>query len=128
LLVWHFISKKQVRLGKKINSVPQNVMNTLVDYEWPGNIRELENVVERAMILASGSSLMLDGALRPIRGSGAKVLPASPPSVDQAQIVRVLEECCWKIKGAGNAAARLGLKPSTLRYRLKSLGIHRPAK
>jgi formate hydrogenlyase transcriptional activator len=126
LLVWHFISKKQVRLGKTINSVPKTVMSALVEYDWPGNVRELENVVERAMILSSGSALTLEESFRPAPQHVPTALPASPPDVDRGRIVRVLDECHWKIKGAGNAADRLGLKPSTLRYRMKILGIKRP--
>jgi transcriptional regulator with GAF, ATPase, and Fis domain len=126
LLVWHFISKKQVRLGKTFSSVPEKVMRALVEYDWPGNVRELENVVERAMILSSGSALMLEESLRPARPHIQRGLSTSPPDVDRAQVVRVLEECRWKIKGTGNAAERLGLKPSTLRYRMKVLGIERP--
>jgi formate hydrogenlyase transcriptional activator len=127
LLIWHFISKKQVRLGKTISSVPQNVMNTLVEYDWPGNIRELENVVERAMILSSGSTLMLEGSFRPMRPSVPKVQSTNPPDVNRDRIISVLQECHWRIKGTGNAAERLGLQPSTLRYRMKTLGIQRPA-
>lgn len=128
LLIWHFISKKQVRLGKTISSVPQSVMNTLVDYDWPGNIRELENVVERAMILSSGSTLMLEGSFRPMRISIPKPRSDGPQNIDRERIVSVLNECHWKIKGAGNAAERLGLQPSTLRYRMKILDIARPVK
>lgn len=127
LLVWHFISKKQVRLGKTISNVPKNVMSALVEYDWPGNIRELENVIERAMILTSGSTLMVEGSFRPISPRVQKAESASPPNVNRERILSVLEECQWKIKGVGNAAERLGLKPSTLRYRMKSLGIGRPA-
>lgn len=126
LLVWHFISKKQVRLAKTISSIPQDVMNTLVEYDWPGNIRELENVIERAMILSPGSTLMLEWALRPTRPSVPKPRSESPQRIDRERIVDVLNECNWKIKGVGNAAERLGLKPSTLRYRMKVLDIGRP--
>lgn len=126
LLVWHFISKKQVRLGKTIKSIPKDVMDALVKYDWPGNVRELENVLERAMILTSGSTLMLEGLFRPMHPRVAKAQTASPPEVDRQRIVSVLDACQWKIKGAGNAAERLNLKPSTLRYRMKTLGIRRP--
>lgn len=127
LLVWHMISRKQKRLGKTINSVPKTVMADLVDYDWPGNIRELENVIERAMILTSGSTLMLEGFFRSTPATVSKPHTSSPPDVDRSQILRVLEDCQWKIKGVGNAADRLGLKPSTLRYRMKMQGIQRPA-
>jgi formate hydrogenlyase transcriptional activator len=135
LLVWHFITRKQRRLGKNIDSVPREVLDQLVRYDWPGNVRELENVIERAMILSPGPTLVLS---EPLVGAG----PAPPPDhpapavrspgslqeIDRAHIVAVLDECGWKVKGDGNAAARLGLKPSTLRFRMKKLGIQRRPK
>jgi transcriptional regulator with GAF, ATPase, and Fis domain len=126
LLVWHFISKKQIRLGKTIHSVPGNVMDALVEYDWPGNVRELENVIERAMILSPDSTLILAEALRPAARPSAGAAPTGSKDLDPTRIVCMLEECCWRIKGPGNAADRLGLKPSTLRYRMKVLGIQRP--
>lgn len=126
LLVWHFISKRQGRLGKTIDTIPRKVMDALVEYDWPGNVRELENVVERAMILSPGSTLLLS---EPLSGRPGGEAPSSNlEAIDKAHIVRVLEDCDWKIKGADNAADRLGLKPSTLRYRMKKLGIRRPAR
>ncbi len=134
LLVWHFITRKQRRLGKDIQNVPREVMEHLVNYDWPGNVRELENVIERAMILSPGSNLVLQESLtggyhpRPARPAFAPRLPGSPGSiheVDRAHIESVLNACGWKIKGDGNAAERLGLKPSTLRFRMKKLGIER---
>jgi formate hydrogenlyase transcriptional activator len=126
LLVWHFISKKQARLGKTITSISPKTMQTLVDYDWPGNIRELENVIERALILSPGPVLV-------VNESFAKHAVCAPPAesscrladIDRAHIIRVLGECQGRIKGAGNAAERLGLKPSTLRYRMRLLGITR---
>ncbi|MEA1951915.1 MAG: sigma 54-interacting transcriptional regulator, partial [Planctomycetota bacterium] len=127
LLVWHFIEKKQRGLGKTIKKIPSRVMDTLIEYNWPGNVRELENVVERAMILSPGPSLEMEGSFaKPAR----KICPDGSSSnladIDRAHIVDVLEECDWRIKGMGNTAERLGLKPSTLRYRMKKLGIQRP--
>jgi transcriptional regulator with GAF, ATPase, and Fis domain len=127
LLVWHFIADRQGQLGKKFETIPETVMNALLDYDWPGNIRELENVVERSMILSPGPVLLLAESLalppqspRPERASG------SLEDVDRAHILDVLEDCKWKIKGRDNAAERLGLTPSTLRYRMRKLGIERP--
>ncbi len=127
LLVWHFIDKKQRGLGKTIDKIPKKVMDALVDYDWPGNVRELENVVERAIILSAGPSLTLEGAFaepvrrrRPVRSS------CNLEDIDRTHIVSILDDCGWKIKGDGNTAERLGLKPSTLRYRMKKLGIERP--
>jgi transcriptional regulator with GAF, ATPase, and Fis domain len=135
LLVWHFITHKQRRLGKGIDSVPREIMDQLVRYDWPGNVRELENVIERAMILTPGSALALS---EPLTGSGQNPGPdhlvpsvrssGSLQEIDRAHIVAVLDECGWKVKGEGNAAAQLGLNPSTLRFRMKKLGIERRPK
>jgi len=145
LLVWHFITAKQRRLGKTIKNVPREVMNQLVRYDWPGNVRELENVIERAIILSSGTTLTLSeslGGTRPPsrhrrglqpsemahRTAVAESDSGSLAQVDRAHILAVLDECGWKIKGPGNAAERLGLKPSTLRFRMKKLDIQRRPK
>jgi transcriptional regulator with GAF, ATPase, and Fis domain len=127
LLTWHFIAKKQKRLGKSIERVPSEVMESLMNYDWPGNIRELENVIERAMILAPGPELTLDEPFHWVRRPAPEAPEQERRGMDRPKIVRVLEHTGWKIKGAGNAAERLGLKPSTLRYRMKKLGISRPA-
>jgi formate hydrogenlyase transcriptional activator len=127
LLAWHFINQREGRLGKTFRSIPAKVMSALVEYDWPGNVRELENVIERSMILSPGPALMLAESLVPPSRSPQPAKSSSPlEDVDRAHIVGVLEECRWKIKGEGNAAERLGLKPSTLRYRMKKLGIERP--
>lgn len=127
LLTWHFIDKKQRRLGKTINKIPKQVMNTLVEYDWPGNVRELENVVERAIILSPGPALTLEGPFaKPAPSRRADAPSCNLEDIDRAHIVDVLEVCEWRIKGSGNTAERLGLKPSTLRYRMKKLGIQRP--
>jgi len=126
VLAWHFVAKKQGRLGKMIQEIPATVMQKLVDYDWPGNIRELENVIERAMILSPGSTLILTELLQPAPRQLPRSFANSAKESDREQILAALQACHWKIKGAGNAAERLGLKPSTLRYRMKVLGIHRP--
>lgn len=126
LLTWHFIAKKQGRLGKTIRSIPAHVMQALVDYDWPGNVRELENVIERAMILTSTPVLDLPEVLTPVVKTAHSMHVAPCREIDRAAILAALEACGGKIKGAGNAAERLGLKPSTLRYRMKTLGIQRP--
>jgi transcriptional regulator with GAF, ATPase, and Fis domain len=137
LLVWHFITQKQRRLGKNIVSVPSDVMNRLVRYEWPGNVRELENVIERAMILSPGDSLVLSETLtNPTRKQRSQRAPSPAAAesstrledIDRSHILAVLQDCNWRVKGAGNAAERLGMKTSTLRYRMKKLGIERKPK
>lgn len=129
LLVWSFISRKSGKLGKVIEEVPQNVMDKLVEYSWPGNVRELENVIERAMILSPGKKLVLDEALGlPSRMEAKAKRTATLKEIDRDHIIQVLSDCDWTIKGPGQAAERLGLAPSTLRYRMKKLGIERPSR
>ncbi len=128
LLVWHFISQKQARLVKKIEQISEATMDRLIGYPWPGNIRELENVLERAMILSPGSTLNVDPHLEvadPMR-SVPESEPESADNVLRSHMVNILKECHWRIKGEGAAADRLGMNPSTLRYRMKTLGIERP--
>ena len=128
LLVWYFLSAKRLRLRKTIEEVPRRVMDAFVQYDWPGNVRELENVVERAMILSPGRTLTLEDALVNKRSSGSRQPSQSSLSdVERGHIVETLEACAWRINGSGNAAERLGLHPSTLRLRMKKLGVRRPS-
>jgi DNA-binding NtrC family response regulator len=105
-------------------------MAGLQQYDWPGNIRELENLIERALILSPGPVLQLDPHM-PVTEPAPTATAISAErqtdldSVERDHIVRVLDQCDWKIQGTGNAAERLGLKPSTLRGRMKKLGIER---
>jgi transcriptional regulator of acetoin/glycerol metabolism len=99
-------------------------MDALRRYDWPGNVRELQNVVERALILSPGAALRLEEPL-------ATQTRRAPDRLDQNErehILRILERCRWRINGEGNAAAVLGLEPSTLRSRMQKLGIRRPAR
>ena len=132
LLIWHFITKKQAALGKRIESVSKPSLDALIEYDWPGNVRELENVIERAVILSPNQTLVLDEVFatlptkRPAEVEQPDHSRGRLEQVERAHILEVLESCRWKIKGPGNAAERLGLKPSTLRYRMNKLGIQRP--
>jgi formate hydrogenlyase transcriptional activator len=125
-LVWFFIHRHQRELGRRITKVPQAVMDVLRQHAWPGNVRELENVIERAMIRSMGETLELDDmpgfhrALAPVATSGTL------DEVQRSHIEAVLQECGWRINGTSNAAARLGLHPNTLRFRMKKLGIVAP--
>jgi formate hydrogenlyase transcriptional activator len=124
LLVWSIIERRQVALGRRIDTVPKRVMDVLTHYDWPGNVRELENVIERALILSPGSVLRL------VEPLAARMRP-TPDRLDENErehILRILERCRWRINGEGNAAAVLGLKPSTLRTRMQKLGIRRPGR
>jgi formate hydrogenlyase transcriptional activator len=123
-LVWAIIRNRQQAIRRSITTVPDSVMSALQAHSWPGNIRELQNVVERALIRSTGSELVLtdedfDVDARPL--AETKTLK----SVERAHIQEVLRDCDWRINGRGNAAERLGLHPNTLRFRMKKLGIAR---
>ena len=127
LLVWHFIARRQAKLARAVKRVPERLMRAFTAYSWPGNVRELENVIERALIMTSGATLAADPAFL----EATPVVPAVGPKAslaeaERAHIRAVLDECGWKISGKGNAADRLGLKRSTLQFRMKKLGLARP--
>ena len=144
LLAMYFLAQQQTRQGKSIEAIPESTLATMEAYDWPGNVRELKNMIERAAILSAGSTLEIDTrSLRP--GEGVEPPDTPPPGgpaatpvssvapsptnledVERNHILAVLESCGWKVKGGGNAAERLGLKESTLRSRMKRLGITRP--
>jgi formate hydrogenlyase transcriptional activator len=132
LLVWFFITNLQTRLGKTFDTVPPRVMDALIAYDWPGNVRELRNIIERAMILSPGPRLDLRGVMPARRTAKATSTrtgerpDASLEEIERAHIVRVLEECGWRVRGKDGAAERLRLKRSTLQSRMKKLGIQRP--
>jgi formate hydrogenlyase transcriptional activator len=135
VLVAHFVRRKAERVGRTIDRVPREALAELTQYDWPGNVRELENVIERAVILSPGPVLTLASGLRSTSGKGGGEpvgAPADSPinwSLEQAErnhFIRVCEDCGWRIKGAGGAAERLGLNPSTLYFRMKKLGIVKP--
>ena len=123
LLVNRFVAKFSTKIGKKIDGVSQATMDRLMKYFWPGNIRELENVIERATILAKGPLLQIDDVL--LHGSSAPLIPVadSLEEVERAHILRVLHDVSWVIEGKQGAATRLGLHPNTLRSRMQKLGI-----
>jgi len=115
------------KLGKPLTGISEDATARLEDYPWPGNVRELQNVVERAVILASGPELEIDDAML---GQRSELVSATASGdrldeVNRAHIRGILEQCGGKIEGRDGAAAVLGVKPSTLRYRLKKLGIEK---
>jgi PAS domain S-box-containing protein len=125
LLVQAFIERYARKLGKKITSIPKETMKALQDYPWPGNIRELESVLERAVILCPGPVLQLADKLEissPPLSSALRTLEET----ERNQILKTLLETRWRIEGKDGAAAILGLNPSTLRARMHKLGIVRP--
>ncbi len=123
LLVWTFAKQFGQALGKPVERIPQETMAALQGYPWPGNIRELRNVIERAVILSEGSTLRV-----PL-GATAGPSVAAPPTLadaERTQIVAALEQTGWHIRGPAGAAKLLGLKPTTLESRIKKLGLERP--
>jgi len=126
LLVDFFVDKIAKRLGKSIESIPTSVMNTLQDYQWPGNVRELENVLERAVINSSGPKLRLVDELKKPHNKDLTTTQKTLEEVERDHMVRVLEQTNWKVSGKNGAAEILGLNRSTLRARIRKLGIHQP--
>jgi formate hydrogenlyase transcriptional activator len=132
LLVWFFISDLQIRLGKTFDKISVQAMDSLSSYSWPGNIRELRNIIERAMILSPGPILKQVDTLPRIPGHDETAPDtrtqngATMKEVERAHIESVLDKCNWKIRGKDGAAEYLGLKRTTLQSRMKKLGIERP--
>jgi formate hydrogenlyase transcriptional activator len=131
LLVSHYARQIGERLGKSISEVPAQVMREFTEYNWPGNIRELQNVIERAVIVSSDGVLRLPEPLvqatTATTGEGeAFKEPMTISTLDDAErehILRALEATGWRIEGPKGAAAMLKLHPSTLRFRMKKLGL-----
>ncbi|MBI3769128.1 MAG: sigma 54-interacting transcriptional regulator [Deltaproteobacteria bacterium] len=151
LLVHYFVRRSVAQIGRQIARTPNEVMDRLRHYAWPGNIRELENVVARAVILSPGEDLVVEREVLPIiaadetrpsraRGESARTEPTPPAIVDgsggstrshalkdveRAHIIDALRRTNWKIEGPSGAASALRLNPSTLRSRIKKLNIRR---
>lgn len=124
LLAKWLVNKFNRKMGRAINRIPAKVMNSLQAYHWPGNIRELENVIERAVINTQGPTLqLLDNLDPPLAGNMIKSPIATLEEVERQHIVQALEETKWRINGPKGAALLLGINPSTLRSRMRKLGI-----
>jgi formate hydrogenlyase transcriptional activator len=123
LLSWTFVKEFGNSMGKPIEEIAEDSMSALQDYHWPGNIRELRNVIERAMILSQGPKLYIKlgrTALRPV------AVNAMAGSLDEAEVTiirQAVERCNWRIRGTTGAAALLNMKPTTLESRIKKLGL-----
>jgi formate hydrogenlyase transcriptional activator len=126
-LVHHFVRHYARLLHKHINVIPAEALDALTHYEWPGNVRELQNVIERAVILSPGPALRLAlDELPQSRPTARSPVPVSTlEEVEREHILRVLRETNGVIGGPQGAAARLGLRRTTLLYRLEKLGISR---
>lgn len=130
LLVHFFVQRHAPRVGRHIESVDPESMLRMTRYPWPGNVRELENIVERALILSSKPVLQIHVDMP--ASEIAATAPSGVPSADldaiqREHILSVLNTANWIIEGSQGAASRLGLKPGTLRHRMKKLGIRRTA-
>ncbi|MBI5092929.1 MAG: sigma-54-dependent Fis family transcriptional regulator [Candidatus Hydrogenedentes bacterium] len=134
-LLKHLVEKFARRHAKSITAIHASVINDFMAYDWPGNVRELENIVERAVITSPGSELRLSETLASVgpRTEGVLRTPQdvavstgnSLDEVERTHIVRTLETSAWMIEGSRGAAAILGINPSTLRGRMRKLGIRR---
>ena len=129
ILVRHFVSRHARRMGKNIETIPPEAMAALVAWKWPGNIRELENFLERAVILSRGPQLHVPLAeLEAMKEEDEEYEAATNPTLHAAErdhILRALREAKGIIGGPGGAAERLGLKRTTLNSKMKKLGIER---
>jgi formate hydrogenlyase transcriptional activator len=128
-LVRHFTAVYALRMNKRIDVIPPETMNALVRYAWPGNVRELQNFIERAVILSPQSILRAPASeleqFQPQQGSNIPINGLA--EVERDHILRALEASNWVIGGQAGAAARLGMKRTSLAYRMKKLRIRRPA-
>lgn len=123
-LVEHFVRRYSMRLNKPIDTIPQEVMEFLMSHDWPGNIRELQNFLERAVVLSPGSVLRpplteLKQIMRPESPSASRTLAAA----ERDHILEVLNETKWTVGGQDGAAVRLGLPRTTLIHKMRKLGI-----
>jgi DNA-binding NtrC family response regulator len=125
LLVRHLAEKAAHRLGRHLEAVSPAFVERAAAHDWPGNVRELENVIERALIMSGGT--LLDGSDVFSTGNPTREKPVEQTleAMERAYILRVLEGAAWQIEGERGAARVLGLNPSTLRGRLRKLGIKR---
>jgi formate hydrogenlyase transcriptional activator len=142
MLARHFTQRFARRMGRQIETIPAAVMDALVHYPWPGNIREMQNVIERAVILSPGMALHIDAAELKVgaqnsefrgqqsaNGAPPDFRPPSSGSLADAErehILGVLRETRWVLGGPNGAAVRLAMKRTTLQSKLKKLGISRP--
>jgi PAS domain S-box-containing protein len=123
LLIWTFVKQFEKQMGKQIDHIPRKNMEALLRYPWPGNARELKNVIERAMIVSSGKTLSVS-----VPRSVSYETAGGPTleHVERGHIKDVLKKCGWRLSGPEGAAVILGLKRTTLQSKMKKLGIRRP--
>src|ERR1700744_5328086 len=123
LLTEFFVAKYAARLNKPIDSIPDEVMAVLKAHDWPGNIRELQNFIERAVLFSPGSVLRLPLDLKQTVKQSSDNVSRTLADADRQHILETLEQTDWLIGGQGGAANRLGLPRTTLIYKMRKLGI-----
>ena len=131
VLIRHFVNKIGQKVGKRIKQITKADIKMLQEYNWPGNIRELENIIERAIINSSEEKLEIDksqlqSSLNKVRITQGQENTTSLLVTEKNHITDILESCDWKINGKNGAAEKLGMPPSTLRSKMKKLNISRP--
>ena len=127
-LVEHFVDVYARRMGKQIEHIPPETISALVSYQWPGNIRELQNFIERSVILSSGNVLHPPLASLQSAVEAESLAPITLEDAEREHIRKTLEQTRWVVSGPNGAAARLGIKRSTLYFRMQKLGISRAKK
>ena len=129
LLAKHFLKMHSSEMGKNISSIPIEEMNTLTDYDWPGNVRELDHIIERGVILSSGPNFKVPKFELSRTSSITKQTNRSKTlkEIEKEHILSTLNATGWKIRGTNGAARLLDIKPTTLEFRMKKLGLSRPS-
>ncbi|MGH7792298.1 MAG: helix-turn-helix domain-containing protein, partial [Thermodesulfobacteriota bacterium] len=128
LLVNFFITKFAKRLGKQVGGTSKQTMDKLINYPWPGNIRELQNVIERAVVISVGPTIQIDESILGPHAGSETVVKETLEEIERAHITRALEQTNWVINGKGGAAEILAINPNTLRSRMQKLGIKKPGR
>jgi formate hydrogenlyase transcriptional activator len=128
LLTRHFVHEYGQRMNRTIETIPEETMDALTQYAWPGNIRELQNLIERAVILSPGSVLQvpLRNPRTDTAGGPNHRLTQTLAEAEREYILAALKEAEWVLSGPNGAATRLGINRSTLQFRMRKLGIVRP--
>jgi transcriptional regulator with GAF, ATPase, and Fis domain len=128
LLAAHFAAKYSKKFGKTFKSISPALDSALQSYALPGNVRELENLIERAVIIETGPDLHLDEmSFATVRDHSSQASVKTLQEAERNHILATLERCRWVVEGPGGAASLLEIHPATLRSRMKKLGIQRPA-
>lgn len=126
MLARHFVKKYSERHRKTVTRIGSNTLKALGAYDWPGNVRELEHMIERAVIVSQGPVLIIDELDPPTKNVDGKDSPRTLADAERSHIIETLGQTNWVLAGKLGAAARLGMKRSTLQHRMKKLGITRP--